>query len=139
METRPLTTAVTSVENMDEGEELPTVRKPLHTAAEKIAEMERIIEQHQETVTTLASRMVDCMENQTSAENAIRAIARQCLDNTIKVTTQGTAMKYLQTLTDSIRTHMADVKDRTDSNTRHTAVATHNINLLQADQGAINN
>jgi hypothetical protein len=83
--------------------------------------------------------LLPCVENQVATESALRAIAGLCQDNTTRTVTQGAAIKSLQAQTDSIQTHLADVKDKTDSNTRHTAVATRNINSLQADQSAINN
>jgi hypothetical protein len=83
--------------------------------------------------------LLHCVENQVATESALRAIAGLCQDNTTRTVKQGTAIKSLQAQTDSILTRLADVKEKTDSNTRHTAVATRNINSLQADQSTINN
>ncbi len=92
-----------------------------------------------EIVGNMETRLSTCVENQVAAESALRAIAGLCQDNTNRTVTQGAAIKILQAQTDSIQTRLADVKDKTDSNTRHTALATRNINSLQADQSAINN
>jgi len=103
---------------------------------ERTTDMEQKMIQLYEIVGNMATCLTTCVENQVATESAVRALAGLCQDNTTRT---AAAIKSLQAQTDSIQTHLADVKDKTDSNTRHTAVATRNINSLQADQSAINN
>ena len=119
----------TPVENMDQ--ETSTVRRPLHPASKRLAELEAQMCNLTEVVANMTARVEACMLNQTSGESALQAVAGLCQDNTTKILTQGATIRTLQNLTGEIQQRLTEVEAANEANTRRIATTVDSIFNLE--------
>ncbi len=119
----------TPVENMDQ--ETSTVRRPLHPASKRLAELEVQMCNLTEVVANMTARIEACMVNQTSSESALQAVAGLCQDNTTKILTQGATLRTLQNLTGEIQQRLTEVEAANEANTRRIATTVDSIYNLE--------
>jgi hypothetical protein len=89
----------TSVENMEEGGESPSV---LHPASKKLPKMEQNVCHLAEVVANITEKLAKCMENQISAGSNMQAIIEMCQNFSEKILSQGSSIKSFHNVTDSI-------------------------------------
>jgi hypothetical protein len=104
----------TSVENMDEWVESSTVRKPLHPASRRLADIEQKMTHHIEKMTQLyeivgnmATRLGAVAETQ---DSSAKALAGLCQNHTSQIVTHAAAIRSLQEETTAkIEAHGASI------------------------------
>jgi Mg2+ and Co2+ transporter CorA len=84
---------------MDQGAEPSTVRKPLHPASRRLADMEQKMIQLYEIVGNMATRLGTVAETQ---DSSAKALAGLCQNHTTQIVTQAAAIRSLQEQTSEI-------------------------------------
>jgi hypothetical protein len=128
-----------SVEKMEEGQEPPTVRKPLHPASKRLAEMEQEVSYLTEVVTNMTEKLAKWMETQQIVGNHMTTLSEIIQGHSEKILTQGASVRSLQHLTGSIQHRLTEVEEAVDANTRRLAVTVDTVTRLDNNHTNLEN
>jgi hypothetical protein len=120
----------TSVENMEEGGEPPSV---LHPASKKLAKMEKNVCYLSEVVANMTEKIAAWMGTQQTTVNHMESLIEICNNHSEKLLSQGAGIKSLQHMTGSIQHRLSEVEEAIDSNMERILVTVDSVTRLETE------